>query len=373
MTSTRPREGRGVRNAAGGEHDRLKRAVLQPVQCWDKKWAESKNGKQLQVFKWVKSDRQVEFDDEDEDEEIEQAPIPRQIEEEVGTPVPALPTLQDADDTNASTPAQTGEDDDEDDAISTTTSNTMNTTKPPPSNPPAHTSASTSPTLSKTEKRPSLSASSLTLTGGSSHPETLAQKLIREETKGLNNNSNNTTTTAMSTTTSGSMEDDDEDDTDSSRPLETPVETQANTPQDFESMSPAPMMMDSDDLKREADVELVVKGLDEGQAEMEEEMEEKLVVKEKEQHHQHSHVINQSVSGSGSATTSVAVAGGAVVAVEHEPVIVDSTAGVLQQAADIAAADAAIEAVAHKVAQEEQQQQEEDSRMEVDPPSGPIV
>ncbi|KAK3808258.1 MAG: hypothetical protein J3R72DRAFT_87837 [Linnemannia gamsii] len=54
MTSTRPREGRGVRNAAGGEHDRLKRAVLQPVQCWDKKWAESKNGKQLQVFKWVK-------------------------------------------------------------------------------------------------------------------------------------------------------------------------------------------------------------------------------------------------------------------------------------------------------------------------------
>ncbi|OAQ31308.1 hypothetical protein K457DRAFT_392328 [Linnemannia elongata AG-77] len=81
MTSTRPREGRGVRNAAGGEHDRLKRAVLQPVQCWDKKWAESKNGKQLQVFKWVKSDRQVDFDDDDDDEEIEQAPIPRQIEE----------------------------------------------------------------------------------------------------------------------------------------------------------------------------------------------------------------------------------------------------------------------------------------------------
>ncbi|KAG0277124.1 hypothetical protein BGZ97_009956, partial [Linnemannia gamsii] len=81
MTSTRPREGRGIRNAAGGEHDRLKRAVLQPVQCWDKKWAESKNGKQLQVFKWVKSDRQVDFDDDDDDEEVEQAPIPRQIEE----------------------------------------------------------------------------------------------------------------------------------------------------------------------------------------------------------------------------------------------------------------------------------------------------
>ncbi|KAG0374054.1 hypothetical protein BGX24_010894 [Mortierella sp. AD032] len=371
MTSTRPREGRGVRNAAGGEHDRLKRAVLQPVQCWDKKWAESKNGKQLQVFKWVKSDRQVEFDDEDEDEEIEQAPIPRQIEEEVGTPIPALPTLQDADDTNASTPAQTGEDDDEDDIVSTTTINTMNTTKAPPSNPPAHISDSTSPTLSKTEKRPSLSASSSTLAGSSSHPETLAQKLIREETKGLNNNSNNTT--AMSTTTAGSTEDDDEDDTDSSRPLvftpslETPVETQANTPQDFESMSPAPMMMDSDDLKREADVELVVKGLDEGQAEMEEEMEEKLVVKE--QHHQHLHVSSQSVSGSDSTTTSVAVAGGAVVAVEHELVTLDSAVGVLERAADIVAADAAVEAVAH-IAQEEQ---EEDSRMEVDLPSEHVV
>ncbi|KAF9094773.1 hypothetical protein BGX23_001618 [Mortierella sp. AD031] len=278
MTSTRPREGRGIRNAAGGEHDRLKRAVLQPVQCWDKKWAESKNGKQLQVFKWVKSDRQVEFDDDDEDEEIEQAPIPRQVEEEVGTPIPALPTLQDADDTTASTPAQTGEDDDEDDTISTTTA-TNN--KPALSNLPAQSSSS----FSETEKRASISSSSNLVGTSNTHPETLAQKLIREETRG--HLSRDDSHRNSSSTTAGSTEDDDEDDTDSSRPLvftpslETPVETQANTPQDFESMSPAPMMTEADELKREAQVELVVKGLDEGQAEMEEAMEE-VVVKEKE-------------------------------------------------------------------------------------------
>ncbi|KAF8934213.1 hypothetical protein BGZ47_010453 [Haplosporangium gracile] len=346
MTSTRPREGRGVRNAAGGEHDRLKRAVLQPVQCWDKKWAESKNGKQLQVFKWVKSDRQVDFDDDDDDEEIEQAPIPRQIEEEVGTPIPALPTLQDADDTTASTPAQTGEDDDEDDAVSTTATNTIiiNTSKPAQSNPLA-THTSTSPTLSKTEKRPSISASS-GLTGSSTHPETLAQKLIREETKGFSNSGG---------TAGGSTEDDDEDDTDSSRPLvftpslETPVETQANTPQDFESMSPAPMIMDSDDLKRESEVELVVKGLDQGQAEMEEEMEEKLVVKEKEQQYQH--VVQPIPTAT---TTSVAVAGGTVVAVEHEhPGTVDAT----EERSEIGTLNVV----------------EEDLQMEVDSPSAHLV
>lgn len=47
-------------------------------------------------------------------------------------------------------------------------------------------------------------------------------------------------------------------------------------------MSPAPDV--GDDLNREVQVDLVVKGLDEGQAEMEEEMEE-VVVKEKEHGH----------------------------------------------------------------------------------------
>ncbi|KAF9335874.1 hypothetical protein BG006_010394 [Podila minutissima] len=244
MTSTRPREGRGVRHAVGGEHDRLKRAVLQPVQCWDKKWAESKNGKQLQVFKWVKSDRQVDFDDDDEDDEIEQITAPRPAEEEVGTPLPSLPTLQDADDTNASTPAQIGDDDDEDDSEIgkdsklTTTHHHHSTTE----------RSSVLPTVMTTSSSP--------IKAREDSPKT--------------------------------QDADDDDDTDSSRPLvftpslETPVETQANTPQDFESMSPAPDV--GDELKREAQVDLVVKGLDEGQAEMEEEMEE-VVVKEKEHEH----------------------------------------------------------------------------------------
>ncbi|KAI1309948.1 hypothetical protein EDD11_003963 [Mortierella claussenii] len=257
MTSTRPREGRGIRHAAGGEHDRLKRAVLQPVQCWDKKWTESKNGKQLQVFKWVKSERQVDFDDDDDDEETEQAPVPRQVEiEEVGTPAPTLPTLQDADDTTASTPAQVGEEDDDED--------TDVVSKPESSHP-------LSQSYSEADRRSSTSGhleaatvkKSLSITGVDKKP---APQLLQQDRDG---------------------EDDDED-TDSSRPLvftpslETPVETQANTPQDFESMSPTPV--ETDELKREAQVELVVKGLDEGQAEMEEEMEE-VVVKEKDHSH----------------------------------------------------------------------------------------
>ncbi|KAF9171338.1 hypothetical protein BGX20_007762 [Mortierella sp. AD010] len=259
MTSTRPREGRGVRHTAGGEHDRLKRAVLQPVQCWDKKWTDSKNGKQLQVFKWVKSDRQVDFDDDDDDEEIEQAPVPHQAEEieEVGTPAPALPTLQDADDTTASTPMQTGEEDDEDDG----------------DGPPKTGSHPLSQSYSEADRRPSSSGRLEIMSQTSGRHD---KKIIQEDRDG-----------------------DDEDDTDSSRPLvftpslETPIETQANTPQDFESMSPAPVEID--ELKREAQVEMVVKGLDEGQAEMEEEMEE-VVVKEKEHAHPASNGIDEAQS-----------------------------------------------------------------------------
>ncbi|KAF9362587.1 hypothetical protein BGX34_005858 [Mortierella sp. NVP85] len=250
MTSTRPREGRGIRHTAGGEHDRLKRAVLQPVQCWDKKWTESKNGRSLQVFKWVKSDRQVDFDDDDDDDEIEQISVPRATEEveEVGTPAPALPTLQDADDnTTASTPVQTGEEDEEDETEGPVKSS-------------AHPLAQS---YSAGDRRPSLTSRPI-ITKTSSRDNNNA---IQEDREGG---------------------DDDEDDTDSNRPLvftpslETPVETQANTPQDFESMSPAPVEMD--DLKREVQVEMVVQGLDQGQAEMEEEMEDH-VVKEIEHGH----------------------------------------------------------------------------------------
>ncbi|KAF9897653.1 hypothetical protein BX616_005200 [Lobosporangium transversale] len=276
MTSTRPREGRSVRNAVGGEHDRLKRAVLQPVQCWDKKWTESKNGKGLQVFKWVKcffifsssiADRQVDFDEEDDDDEIEQIPAPRPAEEieEVGTPAPALPTLQDVDDTTVSTPAQTGEEDEEDEP--------EGPIKPPPSHP-------LSQSYSEPDRRPSTS----------SHPgETNAPS------KSTARDDNMIRVMPVGSGVIGSrgrahnVVDDEEDDTDSSRPLvftpslETPVDTQANTPQDFESMSPTPV--EADEYKRDAQVELVVKSLDEGQAEMEEEMEEEEVEKEKEYEH----------------------------------------------------------------------------------------
>ncbi|KAG0335897.1 hypothetical protein BG004_008272 [Podila humilis] len=266
MTSTRPREGRGIRNAVGGEHDRLKRAVLQPVQCWDKKWAESKNGKPLQVFKWVRSDRQVDFDDDDDDDEIEQITAPRPTEEEVGTPVPALPTLQDADDTSASTPAQIGEDDDEED---------LEIGKEPSKKLSAATTTTATTTASSTAQ----------------HHTTSTEKSTTALPSVITTSSSPVKTRA--TSPKAQIADDDDDDTDSSRPLvftpslETPIETQANTPQDFESMSPAPDVL-SDDRNREVQVELVVKGLDEGQAEMEDEMEE-VVVKEKEHEHEHDH------------------------------------------------------------------------------------
>ena len=151
--------------------------------------------------------------------------------------MPALPTLQDADETNASTPMPTGEDEDEEDRV-------------------GHSSHHPSQTYMEHEKP----------VAASSHPPTKPS-----------------TTRPESIRNRADLMDDD--DTDSGRlvftpSLETPVETQANTPQDFESMSPAPVEID--ELKREAQVELVVKGLDEGQAEMEEEMEEDVVVKEQE-------------------------------------------------------------------------------------------
>lgn len=156
----------------------------------------------------------------------------------MGTPAPALPTLQDADDTTASTPAQTGEDDEEDDTEGVINKST------------AHPLAQS---YSAADRRPSLTA----------HPDITIRKSSRDDSK------------APQEDPEGG--DDDEDDTDSSRPLvftpslETPVDTQANTPQDFESMSPAPVEMD--ELKREAQVEMVAQSLDQGQAEMEDEME----------------------------------------------------------------------------------------------------
>ncbi|RUS22018.1 hypothetical protein BC937DRAFT_90649 [Endogone sp. FLAS-F59071] len=96
MTSTRPgRQERGVRYAAN-DQDRLKRALPQPVQPWDKKWAALKNGRHLQVFKWVKCksfrsslvesmnvlwslvepERQLVFDEDDDMDEDEEGIVP---------------------------------------------------------------------------------------------------------------------------------------------------------------------------------------------------------------------------------------------------------------------------------------------------------
>ncbi|KAI9476566.1 MAG: hypothetical protein EXX96DRAFT_484898 [Benjaminiella poitrasii] len=52
------------------DNDRLLRALSQPVQAWDKKWTQHSDAKNLQTFKWMKSERVIEFE-EDEDDEVE--------------------------------------------------------------------------------------------------------------------------------------------------------------------------------------------------------------------------------------------------------------------------------------------------------------
>ncbi|CAO3686521.1 unnamed protein product [Rhizopus microsporus] len=50
------------------DNDRLLRALSQPVQAWDKKWALHLNSKTFQTYKWVKSERQIEFEQDEESE-----------------------------------------------------------------------------------------------------------------------------------------------------------------------------------------------------------------------------------------------------------------------------------------------------------------
>ncbi|KAI9283206.1 hypothetical protein BY458DRAFT_583079 [Sporodiniella umbellata] len=50
------------------ENDRLLRALSQPVQAWDKSWALHSNSKTLQTYKWVKSERLIEFEEDEESE-----------------------------------------------------------------------------------------------------------------------------------------------------------------------------------------------------------------------------------------------------------------------------------------------------------------
>ncbi|KAI8636549.1 hypothetical protein BD408DRAFT_425932 [Parasitella parasitica] len=54
------------------DNDRLLRALSQPVQAWEKKWTPQANSKTFHTFKWVKSDKVIEFEqDEESDEEPE--------------------------------------------------------------------------------------------------------------------------------------------------------------------------------------------------------------------------------------------------------------------------------------------------------------
>lgn len=50
------------------ENDRLLRALSQPVQAWDKQWALHSNSKAFQTYKWVRSERPIEFEEDEESE-----------------------------------------------------------------------------------------------------------------------------------------------------------------------------------------------------------------------------------------------------------------------------------------------------------------
>ncbi|KAI8091050.1 uncharacterized protein B0P05DRAFT_528555 [Gilbertella persicaria] len=59
------------------DNDRLLRALSQPVQAWDKQWAPLSTSKTLQTYKWVKSERAIQFEP---DEESEEEPEPMETE-----------------------------------------------------------------------------------------------------------------------------------------------------------------------------------------------------------------------------------------------------------------------------------------------------
>ncbi|EPB83562.1 hypothetical protein HMPREF1544_09664 [Mucor circinelloides 1006PhL] len=69
------------------DNDRLIRALSQPVQAWEKKWTPQSNSKTLQTFKWVKSDKVIEFE---QDEESDEEPEPMETDQ---TPVATTTTV----------------------------------------------------------------------------------------------------------------------------------------------------------------------------------------------------------------------------------------------------------------------------------------
>ncbi|CAG8569858.1 5601_t:CDS:2 [Acaulospora morrowiae] len=101
MATSRPSRHHGFRYAA--DHDRLKRALLQPVQSWDKKWQYPNNGgKNFKILKWTKSDRKLTFNDDDDDDESGTVRMARQNNNFEDTPTPTASIIQPP--TEASTP-----------------------------------------------------------------------------------------------------------------------------------------------------------------------------------------------------------------------------------------------------------------------------
>lgn len=95
------------------DNDRLLRALSQPVQAWDKKWSQHSGSKTLQTFKWVKSERVIEFE---EDEESEEEPEPMETDQPstatesntaTNTELPATTTTSTTETTTTSTQKDT--------------------------------------------------------------------------------------------------------------------------------------------------------------------------------------------------------------------------------------------------------------------------
>ncbi|CAG8791346.1 4773_t:CDS:2 [Dentiscutata erythropus] len=98
MSTNRPSRHHGFRGYAA-DHDRLKRALLQPVQSWVKKWQYPNGGKNFEILKWTKSDKKLTFDDADESGIV--VTTRQQVNSE-DTPTPTASIIQPP--TEASTP-----------------------------------------------------------------------------------------------------------------------------------------------------------------------------------------------------------------------------------------------------------------------------
>ncbi|KAF7981170.1 hypothetical protein HWV62_34947 [Athelia sp. TMB] len=60
-----------------------RRALMQPVPCWEKVWCAPENatpGSTLKVCKWVKTDKQQQFSDDEDEADVPLAPIQDEIE-----------------------------------------------------------------------------------------------------------------------------------------------------------------------------------------------------------------------------------------------------------------------------------------------------